>query len=190
MNYTWNYLLKKGALPEKTVVGVPFYGRAFLLMNPHDARMGAKAKTTSFQGPYTREDGFLGYNEVCEEQSKHVNSVDDDDDDNEQWTEEWDAEHEAPFMHKGLKWVSYDDARSIEAKSRFAVGSGAAGVMVWSIDTDDFRGNCGLREGRYPLLKTINRVLYEHENGIGAASASGVASVAAVILAALAALLL
>ncbi len=40
VNHTWNYLLQKGAIPEKTVVGVPFYGRAFLLMNPHDARSG------------------------------------------------------------------------------------------------------------------------------------------------------
>ncbi len=30
--------MKKGAIAEKTVLGVPFYGRAFLLMNPHDAR--------------------------------------------------------------------------------------------------------------------------------------------------------
>ena len=41
--------MKKGALPEKTVLGVPAYGRAFTLMNPHDHKMGARAKTTSFQ---------------------------------------------------------------------------------------------------------------------------------------------
>ena len=34
--------------------------------NPHDSRMGARARSTSFAGPYTREDGFLGYNEICE----------------------------------------------------------------------------------------------------------------------------
>ena len=47
-------------------LGVPFYGRAFKLENPHDSRMGARARSTSFAGPYTREDGFLGYNEICE----------------------------------------------------------------------------------------------------------------------------
>ncbi len=73
-----------------------------------------------------------------------------------QWTEEWDPDYAAPYMHKGLKWVSYDDVESIEAKSRFAAERGAAGVMVWSIDTDDFRGNCG-QGVDYPLLRTINR---------------------------------
>ena len=47
--YTLEYLMKKGARPEKTVLGVPLYGRAFSLMNPHDNKMGARAKTTSFQ---------------------------------------------------------------------------------------------------------------------------------------------
>ncbi len=148
--------------------------------------MGAKSKTTSFQGPYTREDGFLGYNEICEEQYKHRNSVDEEEEEEEDWVVEWENHYQAPYMHKGLKWVSYDDPESIAIKSRFAADRGAAGVMMWSIDTDDFRGNCGLPQGRFPLLKTINRVLYEYENGIGAAGRTTLASSLATVVVAVA----
>jgi chitinase len=38
---TVDHLLKRGAEPEKTVLGVPLYGRAYLLDDPGDARLGA-----------------------------------------------------------------------------------------------------------------------------------------------------
>ena len=50
LEYTVEYLVKKGAKPEKTVLGVPLYGRAFLLKNSHDDRMGAPAQSNSFAG--------------------------------------------------------------------------------------------------------------------------------------------
>jgi len=168
---TLEYLMKKGALPEKTVLGVPLYGRAFSLMNPHDYKMGARAKTTSFQGPYTREDGFLGYNEICEMLT--------DTDDTESWTVAWEDSHKAPYMHKGLKWVSYDDQESIRIKTNFAYKHNLAGVMTWSIDTDDFRGKCG--GPTYPLLRTINHALYEQEQGIAAGIDARPASILAIL---------
>lgn len=157
VQYTMDYLKSKGAIPEKTVLGVPLYGRAFSLLNPHDHGMGARAKTTSFLGPYTREDGFLGYNEICEEQMET--------EEGKSWTVEWDDHHKAPYMYKGLKWVSYDNPESIRIKTEFAYDRGLAGVMTWSIDTDDFRGTCG--GPPYPLLRTINHALYQREQGIG-----------------------
>ena len=48
-------------------------------------------------------------------------------------------------------------------KAHFAYEHGLAGVMTWSIDTDDFRGKCG--GPTYPLLRTINNALYQQENG-------------------------
>lgn len=44
-------------------MGVPFYGRTFITTlkgNVGDAAID----TQGFQGPYTRENGFMGYNEV------------------------------------------------------------------------------------------------------------------------------
>ncbi|KAF4532930.1 hypothetical protein B566_EDAN015642 [Ephemera danica] len=42
-------------------------------------------------------------------------------------------------------------------EANFAITRILGGAMVWSVDTDDFRGNCGL--GRYPLLKVIHDTL-------------------------------
>ena len=49
-------------------------------------------------------------------------------------------------------------------KSDFAYDLGLAGVMTWSIDTDDFLGMCG--GPKFPLLRTINHALYRREKGI------------------------
>ena len=42
-------LLQLGARRDKTVLGVPLYGRAFTLTDPAKNNMGAPAKETSFQ---------------------------------------------------------------------------------------------------------------------------------------------
>ena len=70
-------------------------------------------------------------------------------------------------MYKQTKWVSYDNEESIREKVHFAYDHGLAGVMTWSIDTDDFRGVCG--GPHFPLLRTINHALYQAEQGLSGA---------------------
>jgi len=152
--YSWNYLKKLGAIPEKTVLGVPLYGRAYTLMNPNSNKMGAPAKSTSFQGPFTREDGFMGYNEICLEGMDKENP----------WTNVFEEHHMAPYMYRGDSWMSYDNEKSIRLKSEYAYSEGLAGVMTWSIDTDDFNGDCG--GPKFPLLRAINNALHLSSLGI------------------------
>lgn len=75
--------------------------------------------------------------------------------------------------------VTYDSPRSIANKVRYAIQKGLVGVMVWSVDTDDFQGDCDpalnddrfsdfrtkpqvklsfpkLASNTYPLLRTLN----------------------------------
>ena len=43
-------------------------------------------------------------------------------------------------MVKRDKWVSFDNEQSVKLKADLAWDQGLAGVMVWSIETDDFQG--------------------------------------------------
>lgn len=54
------------------MVGLPFYGRTFILENPESNTN--KTDTKGFQGPLTRADGFLGYNEV-KDTSQSINNI-------------------------------------------------------------------------------------------------------------------
>ena len=56
--------------------------------------------------------------------------------------------------------VTYDSPRSIANKVRYAVQKGLLGVMVWSIDTDDFQGDCdsSLNEDRFSDFRTQPKV--------------------------------
>lgn len=165
------------------MLGIPFYGRTFVTRN--DGNLGDASDDQGFKGPFTRENGFLGYNEICSELSNRSSD----------WIRSFDPYTNQAIirlrdeMKQETKVVTYDDSRAIANKMRFAVEKSLAGVMVWSIDTDDFLGECqvdssltetfvdfGKAPGvqlsipkrinaNYPLLRTINEgiILAEEE---------------------------
>lgn len=96
----------------------------------------------------------------------------------------WIPEMEVPYLVKGNQWVSYDDQESLKRKVNlfsimnsyslmfadyivnfivclnqvdFVNSKGLGGIMVWTLDLDDFTGSCG--DGKYPLLRAINQEL-------------------------------
>lgn len=138
------YWLAQGAPAEKLILGVPFYGRAFTLQNAQQHGIGAPTTGPGAAGPYTREPGMLGYNEIC----AGVQSG--------EWSVVFDEEQRTPYAYKGNQWVGYDDVKSLKEKAEYVKAHGLGGAMLWSIETDDFQGTCG---EKYPLLKTLNHVL-------------------------------
>jgi chitinase len=57
------YWTNQGAPKSKLVLGMPLYGRSFTLSTA-DNGIGAATSGVGTAGPYLREPGFLGYNEV------------------------------------------------------------------------------------------------------------------------------
>ncbi|PNF19362.1 Acidic mammalian chitinase [Cryptotermes secundus] len=139
------YWIKEGAPSEKVILGIGTYGRSFTLSSSvNDCIIGAPATGAGHAGPYTREGGNLGYNEICENQSKY--------------TVRWDEQQKVPFACFRDQWVGYDDIKSVTYKAEYAVKHGLGGVMIWSLETEDFLGKCN--GYKYPLLTAINRVLF------------------------------
>ena len=63
----------------------------------------------------------------------------------------------SPYAVNGRKWFSFDDERSIRTKSEYVLSMGLGGGMIWSVDTDDFKGVCsGIK---FPILSTMFEVL-------------------------------
>lgn len=147
VNWSVNYWLRNGAPADKLMLGVGSYGRSFTLDKPEVNGVNAPASQKGQAGPYTREPGSLGYNEICENFQRQPNA----------WTIVRDADYMTPYAYSGRQWVGYDDRESIALKAQYAKTMGLGGVMMWSIETDDFHGHC--HGEKYPLLNTIKRVL-------------------------------
>ncbi|CAK9817594.1 Probable chitinase 2 [Anthophora quadrimaculata] len=157
---TLKYLLNKDAPPSKLVLGLPMYGRTFVLKNklnsPEESPIGKATELDGFKGPYTGQNGFMGYNEICEEL---VNNP-------EKWKSKWDDNSETPYAINDDRVIVFDNPRSLKAKVEYAMKLNLSGVMSWSIDTDDFKGICAQltetldqTDKTFPLMRSVNVLL-------------------------------
>lgn len=172
IEYTIEYLMQLGAPASKLVVGLPFYGRTFI--SDLGGELGDAADSAGFKGQWTNENGFMGYNEICTALQNSSYS----------WETSW-HEPSAEMLGKykdptsgKTHAVTFDTQRSVANKVRYIVRKDLAGAMAWSIDTDDFRGDCeedvdtykdfgrapGISlkvpnppKGRFPLLRAVNQ---------------------------------
>uniref|UniRef100_A0ABD2WTE2 chitinase n=1 Tax=Trichogramma kaykai TaxID=54128 RepID=A0ABD2WTE2_9HYME len=147
IHHSVQYWISQGTPPEKLVLGVPLYGISFTLKNSRNLHIIGSPAIGGYPGKFTNESGLLGYNEICE----YII--------HDKWQVYYQNEQRTPYAVKGSQWVGYDDKRSISEKVAFANYYGLGGLMVWSLDTDDFQGDCG---EKYPLLKAINEIRNIH----------------------------
>ncbi|KAH8251500.1 hypothetical protein KR038_006505, partial [Drosophila bunnanda] len=145
-NFSIHYWLDQGTSASKLVMGIPLYGQTFSLANQNDRALNDKSIGPGQAGTYTRSSGFLAYYEICEKIGSGGWTVVRDD-----------YGRIGPYSYRGNQWVSYDDVADVRRKAQFLKRLKLGGGMIWALDLDDFRGNCGC--GKYPLLRTLNQEL-------------------------------
>lgn len=148
VDYSAREWVKQGAPKEKLMIGMPTYGRSFTLVDESKFDIGAPASGGGKPGNYTAESGFMAYYEVCD--FLHEDNT----------TLVWDNEQQVPFAYRGDQWVGFDDERSLKTKMGWLKEEGFGGIMIWSIDMDDFRGVCG--NGKFPLVNAMKAELEDY----------------------------
>ncbi|CAH4032079.1 unnamed protein product [Pieris brassicae] len=151
VNFTVSYWMNKGAPKNKLIMGFPFYGQSFSLMENAGNTLGAPSYAGGEAGDETRARGFLSFYEICERIR----------------VQGWRVRRDpggrmGPYATLHDQWVSFDDDFMIRHKAEFVRAMDLGGAMIWALDLDDFTGKyCGC--GKYPLLTTINHVLRGHD---------------------------
>lgn len=146
VNFTVHYWIQGGALPNKIIVGIPFYGRTFTLSNAVNNELYAQTIGPGDSGTYIQSKGVLHFCDICNK-TKNFN-----------WKVVRDIKNRiGVYAHQDDQWVSYDDVVTIRAKAKYVRHMNLGGAMVWSMDLDDFKGDCGC--GNYPLLNVLNQEL-------------------------------
>jgi GH18 family chitinase len=60
-------------------------------------------------------------------------------------------------MWKDDQFISFDDPKSIKTKLDFLKKKHLGGAVIWTIDTDDFRGKCSSQN--FTITSTIMKEL-------------------------------
>jgi len=165
-----NSFLDQKVPKNKLIMGIILQAQTFKTHT--DGYIGDECEREGFPGSIMENSVYVGYNEICRMKSQ------------KQWTYEFDkvaSQMIGRFKENGTTHVAvYDTSRSVANKVKYAMEKGLLGVWAWSIDTDDFRGECSIdnttyadfkgsspklsTEKEFSLLRTMNDVMKFMQN--------------------------
>ncbi|XP_045466224.1 acidic mammalian chitinase-like isoform X2 [Harmonia axyridis] len=144
INYTSNYWVRKGLNKEKINIGLPVYAHTYKLKSAEKTYLGAPAIGNGVLGV----GGSAKYGAICEfMKSQNLTPV-------------FDKETKSPYVTNGTEWVSFENEESIKYKTEFVLDNGFGGVMVFSLNSDDFEGKCKTGD-KFPNTKLIHKIFLE-----------------------------
>lgn len=133
--------MASGAPSQQLLLGLSLYAQTFTLASTANNDLQAPISGPGRAGPQTNQPGFWSYAEVCMELGKGG------------WTIIYNTDYASVYAYKGDQWISYENPRSIRAKSEYAKQKKLAGLMLWSYDYEDVNYNCGSDQN--PLISSI-----------------------------------
>ncbi len=105
--------ISAGVNPDKLVMGIAFYGRAWKTAGLQKHGLGDSVMSGARGGGYTRlKDSLVNLNG---------------------YTRHWDRQAKAPYLYNSAEhvFVTYDDEQSVNAKCKYVKKNGLGGVMFW-----------------------------------------------------------
>ena len=112
--------IDRGLDASKLVLGLPFYGYAWTLVNPKENSIGAAAK-----GPAISDDGSMSYKDI----KGYIETY------NPQVL--YNATYVVKYFSVGSSWVGFDDAEVVRIKVSYAKEMKLLGYFVWQVPYDD-----------------------------------------------------
>lgn len=125
------YLIKKGVDPRKLIVGAAFYARTWEGVSPEN---NGRYQSGKFKD-------FIGYDQFPTRIAADSG-----------YTFYWDDEAKAPYAYNAAQklYATFDDKRSMEAKTKYVLQHNLGGIMFWQLGHDTAKDG---------LLQTINETL-------------------------------
>ncbi|CAN0838503.1 Class V chitinase [Linum grandiflorum] len=113
----WN---SRSLAVNRFVIGLPFYGYAWTLVEPSNNGVGAPAR-----GPAISVNGFVSYSDIIKYIGRYGAKISYSDD------------YTINYCSFGSTWIGFDDVEAVGAKVSYAMGKGFLGYFAWTITYDD-----------------------------------------------------
>lgn len=147
---TVKYMIEKGVLSTKLILGIPTYGRTFKLTDAEKHGLGDLVTGPGDEGLITKIRGKLAFYEICMKTKRDGFKVVRDT-----------TDKIGAYAFRDDQWVSFDDIDTLKFKTKYVKDMNLGGVMIKTLHMDDFKGKCGC--GKFPMLTTLSKEL----RGIG-----------------------
>eukprot|EP01018_Ginkgo_biloba_P035613 Gb_03080 [translate_table: standard] len=116
--------LDAGIPAHKVVMGMPLYGRSWMLKNKKKVGIGAPAVAAGPRQKLSDQAGFMMFSEIENFVLKNNASV------------VFDNATVSAYCYAGDVWIGYDNEESVNKKTMFAKDRGLLGYFFWAVSHD------------------------------------------------------